>query len=145
MSTSNAIPAFGTFLKAGDGAMSETFTTVAEVKSITGPQMTAKIDDVTNHSTGVPWREKLSTLLDAGSIDFDLNFVPSDATQSASSGLLNDFKNRTRRNFKLVFPDGIPTTWLFTGIVKNFKIMAPVDGVLTANLSVEITGQPTLA
>jgi predicted secreted protein len=142
---SGAIPAFGTFLKIGDGGGPETFTTVAEVKSITGPQLAAKIDDVTNHSTGTPWREKLATLLDGGTISFDMNFIPTNATQSHTSGLLRDFENRTKRNFKLVLPDGGATTWAITAYVQDFKILAPVDGVLNAQMTLAVTGQPTLA
>jgi predicted secreted protein len=142
---SNAIPAFGTFLKIGDGGGPESFTTIAEVKSITGPTMSAKIDDVTTHSTGTPWREKLATLLDGGTLTFALNFIPTDATQSFSSGLLRDFANRTKRNFKLVFPNGAATTWAFAAFVADFKMNAPVDGVLDANLTLNVSGQPTLA
>jgi predicted secreted protein len=142
---SNAIPAFGTLLKIGDGAGSETFTTVAEVKSITGPTLSAKIDDVTTHSTTTPWREKLATLLDAGTVSFDLNFIPTNATQSHTSGLLRDFENRTKRNFKLVLPDSGSTTWAITAYIQDFKMAAPVDGVLNASLTLNISGPPTLA
>ena len=142
---SNAIPAFGTFLKIGDGGGTENFTTIAEVKSITGPTMSAKIDDVTTHSTGTPWREKLATLLDAGTVAFALNFIPTDATQSHSTGLIKDFENRTKRNFKIVFPNGASTTWAFSAFVADFKCDSPVDGVLGANLTLNISGPPTLA
>jgi hypothetical protein len=140
---SNALPAFGTFLKIDDGVGN--YTTISEVKSINGLSMSAKIDDVTTHSTGTPWREKLATLLDAGTLAFQLNFIPTDATQSFSSGLLRDFANRTKRNFKVVFPNGAATTWAFAAYVADFKCDMPVDGVLVANLTLNVSGQPTLA
>jgi hypothetical protein len=83
---SQAIQSFGTFLKTDDGAGN--FTTIAEVMNINGLQMSAKVDDTTTHSTGVPWRTKIATLLDAGTITFDINFIPTEATHSFSAGLL---------------------------------------------------------
>ena len=142
---SNAVPSFGTFLKIGDGGGSEVFTTIAEVKSINGLQMSAKIDDVTTHSTGTPWREKLATLLDAGTLACDVNFIPTNATHSNSAGLLRDFVNRTKRNFKLVLTDGGSTTFAFAAFVQDFKMTAPVDGVLTASVTLAASGPPTLA
>jgi hypothetical protein len=49
-----------------------------------------------------------------GTVSFDLNFIPTNATQSHTSGLLRDFENRTKRNFKLVLPDSGSTTWAIT-------------------------------
>jgi hypothetical protein len=145
MSLSNAVKAFGTFLQIGDGGGTEAFTTVAEVKSINGLQMSAKQEDVTTHSSGQPWRQFISTLLDAGTVQFDVNFIPTDATQSYAAGVLKDFVNRTRRNYKLVFPDGGSTTWAFPANVQDFKVQAPVDGVLLSQITLKVTGQPTLA
>lgn len=146
MSLSNAQKAFGTFLQIGDGGSpTENFTTISEVKSINGLQMSAKQDDVTSHSSGQPWRQFVSTLLDAGTVQFDINFIPTDATQSYVSGVLRDFSQRNRRNFKLIFPDGASTTWAFTANVQDFKVQAPVDGVLLAQITLKVTGQPTLA
>jgi predicted secreted protein len=143
---SQALAAFGTFIQRGDGATpTESFTTIAEVSSISGPQMSAKIDDVTTHSTGTPWRAKLATLLDAGTVAFNINFIPSDATHSYVSGLLLDFANRTKRNFKIIFPDGVPTTWSVTAYVQDFKIAAPVDGILSASMTLNVSGPPVLA
>ncbi len=142
----SAIASFGTLLKIGDGGSpTENFTTIAEVKSITGPSMSVKIDDVTTHSTSTPWRAKLATLLDGGTVAFGLNFIPTDATQDFPAGLLKDFTNRTLRNFKLVLTDAGHTTWAFSAFVQDFKMDMPVDGVLTANCTLAISGQPTLA
>lgn len=145
MSNSIAIPAFGTFLKRGDGGSpTEEFTTIAEVKSATWT-MSAKMEDVTTHSSAVPYRQFLSTLIDPGTITFDINFVPTEATQDFSAGLFADFNNRSRRNFKWVFPDQGSTTWALSAYVQDFKPSAPVDGVLSASVTLKISGQPTFA
>jgi predicted secreted protein len=145
MSLSNAVKAFGTFLKIGDGAGSESFTTIAEVKSINGLKMSAKQEDVTSHSSTDPWRQFISTLIDGGTVAFGINFIPTEATQDYSAGVLRDFVNRTRRNFELVFPDGGSTTWGFPANIQDFGVDAPVDGVLSASITLKVAGKPTLA
>ncbi|MEM3453498.1 MAG: phage tail tube protein [Candidatus Hadarchaeum sp.] len=139
-----AISAFGTYLKVGDGGSPETFTTIAEVKDITGPDFTLDTVEVTNQDSG-HWKEFIPTLLAAGEVRFSVNFVPTDATQGYSTGLLKDMVNRTKRNFKLVFPDASSTTWSFSAYVTAFSPKAAVRDVLAADITLKITGQPTLA
>ncbi len=140
----NAISAHGTLVKIGDGGGSEVFTTIAELMDIPGPQMTRTIIDVTSQSA-VGWREKIAGLKDPGSLALDMNFVPTDATQSYSAGLIKDFVNGTRRNFQLVFPNGASTTWTLPAIVKSIAPDAPVDGRLALKCELELCSAPTLA
>lgn len=143
MATS-AISAFGTLLKIGDGATSEAFTTIAEVRDISGPGFELGTTEVTAHD-GDGWREFVATLLDGGEISFDINFGPAEATHDYDGGLLQDMVNKTRRNFQLVFPDTATTTWTLPAFVTNFAPNEPVDGELSASVTLKVTGQPTLA
>lgn len=140
----DALASYATILKAGDGGSPENFATIAEVLDIGGPSLASEIADVTSHSSPNGWREKIATLLDGGEVTFDVNFIPGNATHSATTGLVADFKARTRRNYQLVFPDVAQTTWEFTAIVSAFEPSAPVDGALTASVTLTISGQPTL-
>lgn len=140
----NAISANGTLLQIGDGATpTEAFTTIAEVKTIGGPTLSARMQEVIHHSGG-GWVDKLAILLDAGDVSFEINFIPTDATHSYAAGLLKDFYNKTRRNFKLIFPDAGTTTWQFAAFVSEFESNAPSDNVLTASVTLTVTGVPTL-
>jgi predicted secreted protein len=140
-----AISSFGTLLKIGDGATpTENFTTIAEVQDISGPGLEQRTEEVTHHGSTGGWVERIGTLLDAGEVGFDINFLPTHATQDPSTGLIADMKNRTKRNFQLVFPDGSSTTWEFTALVTGFEPDEPVEGKLSASVTLEVTGQPTL-
>ena len=77
-----AISAFGTLLKVGDGGGTEVFTTIAEVKEISGPSISVDTVELTTHSSSGAWKEYLPTLIDAGEVTFDVNFIPTNATQS---------------------------------------------------------------
>jgi len=143
MAESNAISAFGTLLKRGDGADPEEFTPIAEVQDIRPPSLGADTEEVTHQESPDGWREYIVTLLDGGEVSFDLNFIPTNATHNASSGLLKDYSARQKRNYQVVFPDG--TTWEFAALVTNFEADAPVGGKLSASVTLKITGKPTLA
>ena len=141
--TTGALAGYGVMLKIGDGGGSETFTTIAEVRDIEGPELEAEAKEVTSHDSG-GWREYIPTLLSGGEVSFDLNFIPTHATHSYSAGLVRDMVNRTKRNFQLVFPDSGTTTWQFKALVVGFKPSGPVEDELSAEVTLQVTGQPTL-
>jgi predicted secreted protein len=141
----SALAGFGTLLKIGDGGGTEVFTTIAEVTDISGPKFKMETVEVTSHTSTGSWKERIPTLLDAGEISCKLNFIPTGATHSQTSGLLKDMKNKARRNFKLVFPDTGATTWTFAAYVTGFETGEPIDGALTADVTLTIDGAPTLA
>ena len=145
MPASNGIAAFGTLIKRGDGGGPETFTTIAELRNITGPKIKRDTKDISTHSSPGGWKEFIATLIDGGVVTFDINYVPTGATHNASTGILADISTGVKRNFKLVFPDGAATTWALTAIVTDFEAKEPVDGELLASLSIKVSGQPTLA
>ena len=130
--------AAGTLLKMGS-----TPTTVAQVYDISGPSMSADTEDVTTHdSASIPWREKIATLIDAGDVQLSLYFDPDGTTHTdASGGLLFVFKNRTLEDFAIVFPDTSQVA--FEAFVTQFQPKAPIDGVLTADVTLTISGALT--
>lgn len=133
-----AVSSHGTFLKVGDGAEPEVFTTIAEVKDISGPAMTLNMEDATSHDSG-GWREEIATLLEAGDISFDVNYY-ADETQT----LLETAQYaRERLNFEMVLPLATPVTKTFSGYVTSFENSAPVEGILTASVTIRVSGAIT--
>lgn len=141
---SDAIHAKGTLIQRGDSGNPETFTTIAEVRSIDGPNFTGDVIDVTTHSTAGNFREFKSNIIDPGELAFEINFLPTNSTHSATTGLLADIAARAERNYRLVFPGGSPT-WTVKCQVVGFSMRAPVDNILTAGIRLKITNPPTLA
>ena len=136
------ISAFGTSLKIGDGASTEVFTALAEVTGITGPGMSMDTVDIISHTAAGGWKEYAGGLLDGGEIKLELNFLPANTSQHL---LTTAMAARTKKNFKIEFPDTAHTTWTFSAFVTNFEPSAPVDGKLSASATLKITGQPTLS
>ncbi len=144
MAVSVATAGIGTLLQIGDGATPEVFTTIAEVLDIAGPGLVSDLVDVTNMSSPGSFEESLPTILRSGEISFSVNFLPTNTTQSSTSGLIADFEARTNRNWQLVFTDTPATTWSFAGYVTNVTPQMPVAGATTMDVTIKLTGQPTL-
>ncbi len=135
---SSALSSFGTLLKRNG-------TTIAEVMDIKGPGLSLDTEDVTSHDSTAGWVERIGTLLDAGEVSFDINWLPANATQSYSAGLVSDMVARTKQSFSLVVPAASTLTWSFTALVTKFEPDLKVKGAQRASVTLQLTGQPTLA
>jgi Lambda phage tail tube protein, TTP len=154
MSIVAAQPAINTLLKIANEGSPVTYNVIANIGDLTGPTMAAQLVDVTSHSTNTPWRQKITTLLDNGDITLPLYFVPSSPGSDGvpntpfghdgTNGLLAVFTERQNRNYSLTFPDANATTYYFNGYISKFSFKAPVAGVLTADVTFSMTGEPTI-
>lgn len=139
-----AVAAINTFIQLGNGSSPEVYATLANVSSITGPGLSANVVDVTSHSSSTPWREKITTLLDAGDVTFDLFFVPNDTGHKALLTLFTSRGSGVPSPFALSFPTTPSrTVWTFDGWVSKFSTSEPVDNVIKASLTITITGAPS--
>jgi len=138
------VAAYGTQLKLGDGASPEVFTVIAQVTSIGGPNLEMDALDVTAHDSTAGWREFIGGLLSGGEVSLEINYDPVGGTHDASTGLIAELEGRTISNYQLVFPDAATTTWEFTALVTRFSPSAPVADKLTASITLQVSGQPTL-
>lgn len=139
MAASVAVNAFGTLLKRNG-------ITVAEITDISLPELSRDTVEVTHHESPNKWRERIKILKDAGEVSLTINYIPSNSTHNASTGVLSDFANDTTNDtWTIVFPDSAGTTWSFAGAVTKFSPKAPIDGQLSADVTIQVMGQPTLA
>lgn len=135
-----ALSSYGTLLKMGDGATSENFSTIAELKDIGGPSKSLGTKEVTTHVSPGRAREFIATLIDNGEVTAQINFLPSDGTHDPVTGLQSALDDAVKTNFQLVFPDDTDTTATFAAFVTAFKPAAPVDGSLDAEITLKLTG-----
>lgn len=138
-----AVRAHGTLLKIGDGGGPEVFTTIGEVRDISGPSIAVATEEVTSHDSA-GWREYIATVREIGELTFDINFTGA-ATQGFAAGLYNDMINRTTRNFQLVIPLSSSKTGSFAAIITGFTPDLAVDGVVRASITLQGTGAITWA
>lgn len=139
---SEAISSYGTLLQIGDGGSPETFATIAEVGDLDGPDMSLGTEETTNHG-GDGWDEFIGTILSGGEVGMPINFIPSESTHDMSTGLQADMVNKTKRNFRMVYPDAGSNGYQFKALVTGFKPKAPVKGKLSADVKLKISGPVT--
>jgi len=119
------------------------YSTVAYVTSITPGSFEADTEDVTTHDSTGAWEEVVVTLLRTGEVTLEVVFDPADDTHDFTAGMGLRLKNKTIGFYKVVFPGAVE--WTFSAFVTGFESDAPVDGALTAAITLKITGAPTLA
>ena len=130
--------AFGTKLMRGA-------VEIAAVRSLSGPGLSLDTEDVTTFDSTEAWEEVVATILRSGEISLEIAYDPAAAThKNASGGLLYDLAQRASTTYSITFPDTAASVWSFTAFVTGFEPSAPHDGALTANVTLKITGKPTL-
>lgn len=109
---------------------------IAQITNLSGPGLSLDTVDVTEHD-GDGWEEHIGTILRSGTITLDLLFDPALASHTT---LIADMVAGTVNAYSIVFPNTGSTTWTFNAIVTGFSPSAPVDGALTASVTLKPSG-----
>ena len=132
-------------LSRGDGASPEVFTRIAKVRSIDPPELSTDFEDATDFDSTDFIKEYVDTLSGIGTIGLEIHYLPDDPTHDATTGVIYDWKNRTERNYKIVFSNAAKTEWIFPCKVANFKPnIGEVGGKLTAAITLQVMGAGTI-
>lgn len=135
----NITAAQGAVVKIGNAASPEVFTAIEGI--FDGPQdfgFTPNIIEARHHSSTATFRKV--TNVDAGAPSFSIYF---DSTNTQHALLETSAKNKTRKNFQVIFTDAGAEQHAFGGYI-DFKIGAPVDGFNTARIVITIDGDVTI-
>ena len=137
---SEAMSAQGTYISKGNGTSPETYTEIAEVVSIGGPNETSEEIDVTHLRSPGAYREFIQSFKDGGELPLELNFIPSNATQDSVTGIRADYQANPQpiKNWQITYPEG--TTCSFAAFVKNVSAPASVGAKLALNVTLRIVG-----
>ena len=127
--------------------ISSVYTTVAQVRDISGPSLNVDTVEVTNRDSSSQFKEYLAGNRDGGEVTFDLVYDPDATTHSASAsgGLVTLLSAGTLNNFRVTFADSTPATATFAGLVTQFTPTAPLNGAQTASVTIKVSGAITWA
>jgi predicted secreted protein len=139
MAATKASGGFGTLLKIGDGEVSETFSTIAEVYEINPPATSLGTADATHMESPAGYMEKIATLLETSAVEVDLNFVGGDSSHAL---LRTDHAAKTLRNFEIHTPDGA-YKWEFAAFVTNIGQTTPKDDRMSTPVTLTPSGPVT--
>jgi len=135
--------AYGSELQMGDSDYLPVFATVAQLKTINGPDKTPDVEDVTTHdspSTGpdnVPYEEVIKTIMRTGEVSADVVWDPDDATHTAIQTAIDE---RGPRLFQIIEASG--HTSEFHAFVMGATFERDVAGALTGSITLKQTGAP---
>jgi len=132
---SNAIAGPGFLLQCKIGGV---YTTIAEVKDISGPEASVDVVDVTNQSSPDNYEEVIPTLKHGGSTTFDVHFVPDDATIGSDTGIMSFLFDRSKQDWQILI--GPTDSVQFSGYVVKMGMKFPVANVATASVDIRVTG-----
>lgn len=119
--------------------ISGTYTTIAEVKDINGPETSVDVVDVTNQDSPDNFEEIIPTLKRGGTTSFDVNFLPANATQDSTTGLLSYLNGRSLESWQIILP-GTGLSVQFQGYVVKWGPKFPVANVATAAMDIRVSG-----
>ncbi len=121
------------------------YTTMSEVRDISGPEQMAEKVEVTNQSSPNNYKEWLPTLLDGGPVTFTCNYIPGDPTQDSVTGMLSFLQSRGIQDWKIVPPSpNAAHTVLFTAYVTKWTPKYPFGKEATLDIELTATGPVTV-
>lgn len=129
----------GTAFKVGSGASAKT---VGGLTSIDGIKVSGDEVDVTALDNNTGYREFLQGFKDGGEVPLSGFLDGDDAGQDELYSLL---ESGTVTPMAIIFPTAIGKTWSFNAFVKEFSTGVDIDGAITFDVTVRVSGKPTLA
>lgn len=140
----SGVDAFGTQFLRGNGATpTETFTAIANVTNIGGPDRSRETIDVTAHDSPGGWMEFIGGLKNGGEISLDLNYDPRETTHD----LDDDFDDAEPRNYQIILLPGSADehTWSISGVMTGLGDEFPYDDKMGRTVTIKVSGKPELA
>ena len=115
----------------------DVLTQLSEILSVALPN--SQVEDVEATHMGSTRREFIAGLIDDGEGSVEMNYVPGSATDILIRAAVAD---GTTRDYKAVLQVADGSTWEITGdcIVKGYERSVPIDGRMTATMTLRFTG-----
>lgn len=134
-----AIAGVGTIIQMWDTG-SSAWTALAEVTNINGPGFTRDMIEVTSLDSTGGWKEYLASFKDGGTVVISMNYTRASLDIFAAS--FNKSNANAVENYEIIFPDN--TSIEFEAIVQDFPVTVAVGSQITMEVTVKVTGAPTI-
>lgn len=133
------LDAFGTKFQTEDSETPGSYVDIANVTDIKLPAIERETLDVTAHDSPDGYMEFLGGLKNGGEVSFTVNYDP-----TKHDALVSDMDDSDPKNYQITFP-GTLGEWQFTAVMTGFSPEAPYDDKLSAEVSYQVSGKPTLS
>ena len=136
---SDAIAGVGATFKRSDMASSPVFTTIAEVNTINGPNLSRDTAEVTNLSSPGGYKEFIGTFRDGGEVTLNANW-----TIGGYVDMKTDFETSSLVDYEIVLPDTGETTLSFSALVTALGMTIPTNDKVSMDVTIKISGETTV-
>lgn len=137
----SGVDGYGCQLQRSDMAESSpAFTSIAAVANVGGPELSRETYDATHHNSPDGWREFVGGLKDGGEVSLEVRYDPRE-----HDVLVADLEDDEARDYRLIWPSITGAQWDFAGIMTGFSPEGPHDDLLTAEITIKVTGKPVLS
>lgn len=115
-----------------------TFEEIAELGDLQLPELMRNEFDATVHNRNID--DYVLGIMRRGAFSFPINFLPTNETHDHLTGLYAAIIANSIDGYKFVFPDEDATEWIISGQVQAINPTAPVDGKLSADITIRFSG-----
>ena len=123
-----------------DDANDGSWVIVGQIRDMDGPEETSDAIEATSQNDNLNnHRDYIVGLQDTGDLSFELIYDPAEAT----TNYLRETAIGKFVNFRTTYPDTAGTTWEFLAMCTSFSPKVPVDGLMTADVTLKCKGQIT--
>lgn len=136
--SNSAIFSHGTLLQRETAPSSGVYTTIAEIMDLTPLALSRNTFETTSHNDAED--SYIVGLKRKGEISCKINWIPTDATHSDSTGLIASWRSGALENYRIVWPGSGNGNWQVPAYVIGFQPAAPTEGVLAASLTLKPSG-----
>lgn len=133
----NAISGHGTLIARAPGA-SGVFEDIAELGDITMPELSRNEFDATTQEKDID--AYVLGVLRRSACTISMNFLPDHASHDHLTGLQKAIIDNSIDGYRFTLPGGTPV-WIMSGQVQHIAPKAPVDGKLSADVTLRFTGK----
>lgn len=126
-----------------DDAGDDTWVAIAQVRDVDGPEMLTEAIEATCHNdSGLNnHRDYVPGLNDLGDVTFELAY---DEAQASHTWLRSSARSAFK-DFRVVHPDTGGTVWTFKAMTTSLSTKFPVDGLMTADVTMKAKGDITFS
>jgi hypothetical protein len=110
-----------------------------QIRNITGPGVSGNDVDTTTMDSSSNYRTFVSGLLDPGEVTFSLVYDPTNTTHTRLTRMMGE---RLSTTFKVYAGSTSGNGQSFTGYVKGMSREIPMDDVITADVTIKVSGIP---
>jgi len=112
---------------------------IAQLRNISGPGVTASDVDTTTMDSSTNYRTFVAGLLDSGEVSATMVYSTTAVTHKRLAYYMGQ---RSVKGFKLYHGSTAGTEQTFSAYIKGLGREIPMDDVITADLTLKVTGKP---